>query len=96
MEGVLASLKNRIYNKLYKVFEPEELIIIDDSKKHLHHLQSPKTEETHFSITMTSRLFLKLSRIERHQLVYQALEEELKTQIHALSLILKTPQKDVS
>ena len=47
----------------------------------------------HFKAVIVAAQFAGKSRVERHQLVYAALHEEMKGPIHALSLVTKTPQE---
>jgi len=45
----------------------------------------------HFQALVVSRAFAGLSRVARHQLVYRALGERMREEIHALSLRTLTP-----
>jgi len=45
----------------------------------------------HFFATIVSSEFEGLSRVRRHQRVYQALGERMREQIHALSMKTLTP-----
>ncbi len=47
----------------------------------------------HFYATIVSASFEGLSRVRRHQLVYAALGERMKEQIHALSMKTLTPEE---
>jgi stress-induced morphogen len=47
--------------------------------------------ETHFNLELVSPRFEGLTSIKRHRLVYQILEQEMRSPVHALSLITKTP-----
>lgn len=47
--------------------------------------------ETHFDVAVVSPRFEGLTSIKRHRLVYQLLEEELRSPVHALSLVTQTP-----
>lgn len=47
----------------------------------------------HFRATIVAAQFSGKSRIERHQMVYGVLQEEMKGAIHALSLTTKTPEE---
>ena len=50
----------------------------------------------HFFATIVSASFEGLSRVRRHQLVYTALGERMKEQIHALSMKTLTPSEHQS
>ncbi len=45
----------------------------------------------HFFATIVAAAFEGLSRVRRHQLVYQALGDRMREQIHALSMKTLTP-----
>jgi BolA protein len=79
--------------KLSKIFLPEYICVVDESHKHAGHAGSRPEGGTHFHITMVSADFLGKPLVERHRLLYDALQEELKTSIHALSATLKTPRQ---
>ena len=48
---------------------------------------------THFEATIVSSLFEDKSMIEQHQMVYQALGDMMKQEIHALSMKTITPEQ---
>ncbi|HEX7327848.1 MAG TPA: BolA/IbaG family iron-sulfur metabolism protein [Casimicrobiaceae bacterium] len=47
----------------------------------------------HFEARIVSPAFRGLSRIERHRLVYAALGERMREEVHALSMITQTPEE---
>jgi acid stress-induced BolA-like protein IbaG/YrbA len=47
----------------------------------------------HFQALVVSRAFDGKSRVQRHQLVYQALGERMREEIHALSMQTLTPEE---
>ena len=47
----------------------------------------------HFEAIIVSREFEGRSRVQRHQLVYAALGERMREEIHALSMKTLTPQE---
>ena len=47
----------------------------------------------HFQALIVSREFEGRSRVQRHQLVYAALGERMREEIHALSMRTLTPQE---
>ena len=47
----------------------------------------------HFTATIVSPAFAGKSRIEQHQLVYRALGDRMKAEIHALSMRTLTPEQ---
>jgi acid stress-induced BolA-like protein IbaG/YrbA len=47
----------------------------------------------HFQAVVVSRAFAGKSRVQRHQLVYAALGERMREEIHALSMRTLTPEE---
>ena len=47
----------------------------------------------HFQAVVVSQAFEGKSRVQRHQLVYQALGERMREEIHALSMQTLTPEE---
>jgi acid stress-induced BolA-like protein IbaG/YrbA len=47
----------------------------------------------HFQAVIVSQEFENRSRVQRHQLVYAALGERMREEIHALSMKTLTPQE---
>jgi acid stress-induced BolA-like protein IbaG/YrbA len=47
----------------------------------------------HFQALVVSRQFAGRSRVQRHQLVYAALGERMREEIHALSMRTLTPEE---
>ena len=46
----------------------------------------------HFEALIVSSIFLNKNRVQRHQLVYEALGARMKEEIHALSMKTLTPE----
>jgi BolA protein len=70
---------------------PVSVVIRDDSAKHAGHAGA--REGGHFSVLVVSEQFAGRTRMQRHQLVYAALAELMRTDIHALSIQARTPQE---
>ncbi len=47
----------------------------------------------HFQALIVSRAFEGRNRVQRHQLVYQALGDRMRVEIHALSMRTLTPEE---
>ena len=83
------SRKKRIETILKKNFSPTELLVIDDSKKHEGHSQvSRNAKETHFFIKMVINN-CTMNKVNLHRKVYNLLDDEFNTGLHALELELK-------
>lgn len=74
---------------LVKALQPASLAVQDDS--HLHAGHAGAREGRHFSVTVVSSRFDGMSRIERHRLVYDALDALIGRGIHALAIDARAP-----
>lgn len=81
----------RMMKKLMEALGPTLLTIRDDTHLHASHTQSPGTPETHFDLQIVSTAFEGMSLVQRHRQVYSILEEEISQQVHALSMMTRTP-----
>jgi acid stress-induced BolA-like protein IbaG/YrbA len=50
-------------------------------------------DDTHFEGTIVSSLFEGLNRVKQHQMVFNALGDKMKSEIHALSMKTYTPHE---
>ena len=82
-----APIETIVRSKLESVFTPSFFDVVNESYKH----NVPKESESHFKVIVVSTAFEGKSLIQRHRLVNQALEKELKESIHALSIQARTP-----
>ena len=78
-----------IRQRLNEVFAPDALNIIDESAKHAGHASAGGAG--HFVVEIVSDAFEDKSAIQRHRLVYEALEDAMHSEIHALSIKASTP-----
>jgi BolA protein len=63
---------------------PESLVVEDDS--HLHAGHAGAREGRHFTVRVVSARFDGLSRVARHRLVYDSLQDLIPRGIHALAI----------
>lgn len=82
-----------IRQALEHALNPEVLEIIDQSAAHAGHNY---TSGGHYSVTIVSEKFNELPLIKRHQLIYQALGDLMKEQIHALGINALTPSENTT
>ncbi len=75
--------------RLTEVFAPDALNIIDDSAKHAGHASAGGAG--HFVVEIVSEAFEGKSPIQRHRLIYEALEAAMHSEIHALGIKASTP-----
>ncbi len=85
------SVSGRIREKLSAEFSPIELNVIDESHLHAGHAGARPQGESHFKVEIVSSIFEGMSKVARQRLIYRALREEMATDIHALSLTVKSP-----
>ena len=76
---------DRIQVLLETAFEPESLDVQDDSHKHVGH-EGAKGGLGHFSVAIVSAEFNGMTRLARHRAVYAALDDMMRTDIHALAI----------
>ena len=76
---------DRIRLLLETAFEPESLDVEDDSHKHSGH-EGAKSGLGHFNVSIISSHFNGMKMLARHRAVYAALDEMMKTDIHALAI----------
>ena len=72
---------------LQQHFQPSFLEVIDESAQHAGH--SGATESgmnSHFRVRIASSQFENISRVQRHRLVYDSLQEFLDNGLHALAI----------
>lgn len=72
------------------VLEPVSLQVIDESAQHAGHAGA-RDGGSHFVLHIVSSLFAGKSTVARHRMVYSALGEMMKRDIHALTIEAKTP-----
>lgn len=83
----MTKIQDIIITKLTAELAPTFLDVQNESSKHAGHAYAG--EETHFRITIQSPALAGLSRVAAHQRIYQILDHELKTTIHALAIHVK-------
>ena len=81
-----------IEQRLRKEFAPVNLEVIDESKLHAGH-EGAKSGGGHFAVTIVSPRFEGHTSIMRHRMIYGALGEMMKQDIHALRINALTPEE---
>lgn len=81
----------RLRSRLISEFAPQRLEISDDSAAHAGHAGA--REGGHFSVQIVSERFRSHTLLQRHRLVYTALADLLRGEIHALSIRALTPEE---
>lgn len=85
----------RIKEALERELSPIDLEVEDISYQHAGHagVRGSGDGETHFNVKVVSNEFEGKSLIKRHRLIYDLLQEELQSGLHALSIVAKTPSE---
>ena len=83
-----AQLETRLQERL----APTRLEVVDESYQHAGHVGANDTGfGTHFRVRVASHLFTGLSRVARHRLVYDALQDFIAQGLHALAIETENP-----
>jgi BolA family transcriptional regulator, general stress-responsive regulator len=85
----------RIRAQLARALPGAAIELIDDSHRHAGHAGA-QDGRGHFRARIVSGAFAGLRPLQRHQLVYRALDELMRTDIHALSITALTPEEAAS
>jgi BolA protein len=81
-----------IRRRLEQELAPARLEVQDDSALHAGHAGAA-AGGGHFSVLIVTDRFAGLSTLERHRLVYRALDDLMQSEIHALSMKTLTPDE---
>ena len=81
-----------IRERLTKALQPAELEIIDESARHAGHAGAA-SGGGHFIVNIVATAFNDKTLIQRHRLVYDAVDDIMHREIHALSIQAKTPEE---
>ncbi len=81
-----------IRKKLEAELKPVRLDIEDDSHLHAGHAGAAKGGG-HFRVFIVCEAFSGRTLIARHRMVYEALSEQMRHDIHAVSIVAKAPEE---
>lgn len=85
--STVAAMRERL-----AALQPEALDIADDSARHAGHAGA-RSGGGHYRLSIVSAKFAGQTTLARHRLVHEALGEMMKREIHALSIVAKTPNE---
>lgn len=85
----IEAIRERLTQKL----APTQLDIVDESHLHAGHAGAA-SGAGHFAVTIIAETFRDKTLIERHRMVYQAVDDLMRTEIHALSIQAKSPEEE--
>ena len=81
-----------IRTRLEQALSPSHIEIIDESHLHAGHAGAA-SGAGHFSVTVISDKFAGKSAIQRHRMVYLAVNDLMPSEIHALSINALVPNE---
>jgi BolA family transcriptional regulator, general stress-responsive regulator len=82
-----------IKKSLTDALKPQLLELLDNSAAHAGHAGA-KSGGGHYHVTIVAEAFEGKSLVERHQLVYKALGDLMKQEIHALGINAISPSEE--
>lgn len=88
-----ATRAERLRQKLVAHFAPLQLSITDESHLHAGHAGAAGGQ-SHYRVRIVAEAFRGMTPLARHRLVYAALDDMLRTDIHALALEALAPPVD--
>ncbi len=83
----------QIRKRLSEALHPEVIEVQDNSQAHAGHTDVQQSGGGHYHVCIVARDFAGKTQVQRHQLVYRALGEMMKNQIHALGIDAFTPEE---
>jgi len=83
---------NAIEQRLRQVFTPENLEVSDESQSHVGH-EGAKGGGGHYAVTIVSDRFRGKTPVMRHRMIYDALNELMNKEIHALRITALSPDE---
>lgn len=99
------SMQSAILEKL-SLLKPTRLTVENVSARHTghaamagaqqeaEHQHYERLKETHFNVHIVAECFAPLTRVQRHQAIYQLLAPELRRGLHALSIVARSPAEE--
>lgn len=80
-----------LQTRLETALSPQYIAIEDESARHAGH--SDHGGGSHYQVVIVAKAFAGKSLLERHRMVYGAVDEVMGNEIHALSIKAYTPQE---
>ena len=74
------------------VLQPESLEVIDESSRHIGH-EGARGGGGHYRLVIVSRQFAGKPMQQRHRMIYQALGQMMRSDIHALAIRASAPDE---
>jgi BolA protein len=81
-----------IRQRLTAAFAPSEIEVLDESHLHKGHAGA-RDGRGHFRVRIVSEKFAGLPRLQRHRLVYDAVDDLMQSDIHAIAVAAVTEEE---
>lgn len=81
-----------IEQRLRAVLATDSVEITDESAQHAGHAGA-RSGGGHYTVTVVSAQFAGKSQVERHRMVYAALGDAMRKEVHALSIRAYAPEE---
>ena len=91
----MSERRDHIEARLREELAATEIEVIDESHLHAGHAGA-REGGGHFRVNIVSEKFVGLNRVAAQRLVYEILAEEMKSEIHALSITARAPDASSS
>ena len=84
-----------IETKLKEKFSPIHIDLVDKSHTHTsdEHIETMKDKERFYELTIVAESFKPMSRVERHQSIYQLLDITTNPGIHGMKIMVFAPEE---
>jgi BolA family transcriptional regulator, general stress-responsive regulator len=82
-----------IRHRLTAALAPSRLDLVDESSLHAGHAGARAEGESHFRMLIVTAMFAGKSRLERQRMVFAALADLLRSDVHALSITALSPEE---
>ena len=83
----MGSVAQQIHARLSQRLQPSQLEVLDESAAHAGHAGANASGQgSHMRVRVASPLFAGLTRLQRHRLVYDALQDFIDQGLHALAI----------
>ena len=79
------SFFDQVKEKINKKINPENIILIDNSRLHTKH-KSFDSNKLHLKIIIKSKKLKNMSKIMAHKEIFSILKDEMNNKIHALEI----------
>ncbi|MDG2457474.1 MAG: BolA family transcriptional regulator [Alphaproteobacteria bacterium] len=78
--------KKNIETRISKIFQPYFFSVNDVSEQHRGHQSFKENVESHFEVIVVSSKFDNKSKILRHRMINECLQEDFQSDLHSVSI----------